>query len=610
MCGIFGYFNRKGESLCASLVEAMGETICHRGPDGTGVFARPGHAIGNMRLAIIDLAGGDQPFVSEDRSVAVVQNGEIYNYIELRQELQRRGVHLKTQSDTEVLLHLYLLDGISFLDQLNGMFAIAISDEREKCLFIARDPLGVKPMFFHDDGKQLLFGSEIKAILRAGVERKLDHEALHHYLSYGFVPPPHTLFQNIRHLMPGCVMRITDEGTEVSRWWDLADQCQTRWTLPDFKSRFLNLLDQSVKMRMRADVPFGAFLSGGLDSSSVVGLMVNHSDQPIKTFSIGFHDPRFDESTFGQIASERFGTHHHIDMVGPEIIDEWAKVIYHCDQPHSDVSFLPTYRLSQLAVRDVKMVLTGDGGDELFGGYEKYTDFFVANGELSREDFARRYHDHIVLFTEEQKLSLYSPEHFRKVSELDSTEVTRAVLDRVTHFDQINQALFLDASLLLPGNNLVKPDRMAMAVSLEARDPFLDRALTEFAFSVPGEFKTQGGVTRFAYKESVRELLGDELTYRKKRMFTVPIGEWFRDILRPLTRSILCSASFESRGIFDQTRVREILNDHETGTVNHTREIRQLLAFEIWCRIFLDQSELSTAAYEHMMELPVGGERV
>lgn len=348
-----------------------------------------------------------------------------------------------------------------------------------------------------------------------------------------------------------------------------------------------------MRLRMRSDVPFGAFLSGGLDSSSVVGLMGKFTDQPVKTFSIGFHDERFDESAWGQMASDRFGTDHHIEFVGPEIVHKWVSAVYHCDQPHSDVSFLPTMRLSELAVKHVKMVLTGDGGDELFGGYTKYSGFFNKFGTDQRyELFSKEYHQHITLFSEVDKRGLYSGHQAAKVTGLDSFEITKGWLDQVPQFDRINQALWLDVALLLPGNNLVKPDRMAMAVSLEARDPFLDRRLAEFALSVPGDMKVRGDVTRYGYKLAVRNLLGDELTYRPKRMFTVPIGEWFKDVLSGFTRSLLHSERFLDRGLFEPTVVNRMLDEHESGAVDHTRQIRLLLALEIWFRLFIDRSEL------------------
>ncbi|MFM9872941.1 MAG: asparagine synthase (glutamine-hydrolyzing) [Fimbriimonadaceae bacterium] len=593
MCGIQGFFDRSGQ-VSRELCEQMGKCIRHRGPDDRGVFTSDFAAIGNMRLSIIDLESGHQPMVSADGLVAVVQNGEIYNYVELRAELEGIGYSFNTKSDTEVLLNGFLEWGVGFVARLTGMFAIAIWDGRSDDLHVFRDALGVKPMFLCKSGDRVFFGSEIKAILAAGVQRKVCNEALHHFLSYGFVPPPYTLFAEIRHLMPGWFVTISPTGLTETQWWNPEQTEVKPIEEAAFVDQFNELLEESVRLRMRADVPFGAFLSGGLDSSSIVGMMGRFTDQPVKTFSIGFHDERFDEAMWGRMASERFGTDHHVEYVGPEIVHKWVSAVYHCDQPHSDVSFLPTMRLSELAVQHVKMVLTGDGGDELFGGYTKYSSYFQKNGvNQSRDEFIQGYHRHITLFSEEEKIGLYSGVQAHRVSSLESVDITKAWVEKVPQFDRINQALWLDIALLLPGNNLVKPDRMAMAVSLEARDPFLDKYLAEFALSVPGDLKVRGDVTRYGYKKAVQELLGDELTYREKRMFTVPIGEWFKDVLAGFTRSLLHSDRFAERGLFEPSLVNDMLEEHESGVRDHTRQIRLLLALEIWFRLFIDRSELN-----------------
>jgi asparagine synthase (glutamine-hydrolysing) len=603
MCGILGAFQTAVEPFSLQELRSMLSTIHHRGPDGQGEYVSSRIALGQARLAIIDLAHGDQPFFSEDRKVALIQNGEIYNYRELKAELQAQGVHVRTNSDTEILLHLYMRDGLDFVQRLVGMFVIAIADERSQELILVRDALGVKPLYFYHQGNQFLFGSEIKAILRAGIPREMDPEAFHHFMTFGYVPSPLTMFKGVRHVEPGCLMRVSTSGVAIQRWWDLSTSVPQTTTMDAFRDEFLARLDQSVAYRMVADVPFGAFLSGGLDSSSVVGMMTRHTDIPIKTFSIGFEDPRFDESEFAAEAAARFGTQHTLEIVGPDVVQDWARVIYHCDQPHSDVSFLPMRRLAQMAVRDVKMVLTGDGGDELFGGYEKYTKFFAQHGvEQSPDEFASTYHHHIALFGEAEKRSLYGPKAQAMTSGMNSEDVTRGWLNQVSHWDRINQALWLDVSMLLPGNNLVKPDRMTMSASLEGRDPFLDKHLTEFAFRVRGDFKIQNGETRFAYKKAVEGLLGDRLTYRQKRMFTVPIGEWFRAILREPTRKILLSESFRDWGLFDPSAVNQVLEDHDAGQ-DRTRQIRQLVALELWRRVFIEESRLDADVAASKMDV-------
>jgi len=581
MCGIFGYFDRHMQSLPEATLRAMGKAIQHRGPDDYGVFEVPGVAIGNQRLSVIDLAGGHQPFVSDDGNIVVVQNGEIFNHVELAQEAARAGNPCRTHSDTEVLLRLYELEGLNFLNKLNGMFAIAIYDARERALFVARDRIGVKPLYMCDDGTRLVFASEIKSILASlPATPGIDQEALSHYLTYNYVPAPHTIYRGIRHLMPGHFIKITPTHTSTHQWWDLAKvqpihgRSEASWI-----EEFNFIIDDAVRLRLRSDVPFGAFLSGGVDSSTVVGLMAKHMNDPVKTFCIGFEDPRFDESSFAQQAATRFNTDHTMMRVSPDMLDLWPMATYHCDQPHGDVSFLPTYRVSELAAKQVTVVLTGDGADELFAGYDKYQQFFARAdvAGMTDKDFQRAYFDSISLFKHQDKLRLFSPEARARLQDVDSFKVAQPYFDAVPHQDRINQALYLDMQLLLSGNNLVKPDRMGMAVSLEARTPFLDYRMMEFAFRMPGELKLRGGVTKYLYKKAVEPLIGQDLAYRKKQMFTVPVGEWFKSSKRDYCEKLL--SGLKTRSDFTGTELDQILSEHVSGAKNNTRELRALLAF-------------------------------
>jgi len=582
MCGIFGYFHRGGRSLSTETLQLMGDAIKHRGPDDQGVYTAQGVALGNQRLSIIDLVGGHQPFVSDDGVIVVVQNGEIFNHLELAKELSGTPYACRTNSDTEVLLRLYEKEGISFINKLNGMFAVAIYDAREQAVYLVRDRIGVKPLYVHDDGRQITFASEIKSILKAGIlQFGMDEEALHHYLTFNYVPAPYTMYQGVRHLMPGHVMKISRNETKVWRWWDLATIEPIHGRAErDWIEEFNSILDDAVRLRLRSDVPFGAFLSGGVDSSTVVGLMARHMSEPVKTFCIGFDDPRYDESIFAQEAADRFGTQHIMERVDPDMLGLWSMATYHCDQPHGDVSFLPTYHVSALAAKHVKVVLTGDGGDELFAGYDKYKNFF-ANSEvfsLSNEEFQRRYFDSISLFRHADKAKLYKPKMAKRLNMLDSFDIVAPYFDSVVHQDRINQALYLDMQLLLSGNNLVKPDRMGMAVSLEARTPFLDYRMMEFAFRMPGELKLKEGITKYLYKKAVAPLIGDNLAYRKKQMFTVPVGEWFKTSHASYCKSQLPIDKFSSK------HVAKIFEDHVAARSNMTRELRALIAFGIWSR--------------------------
>jgi asparagine synthase (glutamine-hydrolysing) len=351
---------------------------------------------------------------------------------------------------------------------------------------------------------------------------------------------------------------------------------------------FLATLDDAVRIRLRSDVPFGAFLSGGVDSSTIVGLMARHVQRPIKTFCIGFEDPRFDESEFAQAAARRFNTDHTSERVEVQIQATWPKAIWHCDQPHGDASFMPTLRVSELAARHVKVVLTGDGGDELFAGYEKYRDFFARNDveSLSADEFRRNYTSNISLFDAPRKADLYSENFRRAVGTSTAEDVIAPLFAAGAHFDRISQALYIDTMQLLPGNNLVKPDRMGMACSIEARTPFLDYRMVDLAFRMPGTLKLRGDTTKYLYKRAVAPLIGEELAYRSKQMFTVPIGEWFRKDLYAMCRELLVTAPTIAARLFDVSAISTMLEAHRIGRANFTREIRALIAIEFWARSF------------------------
>lgn len=588
MCGIFGYWDRERRALPADALAAMARTLVHRGPDDEGIRHQPerGAAVGNRRLSIIDLAHGHQPFVSDDGRIALVQNGEIFNYVELAAELRAQGVRLDTQSDTEVLLRLYEREGLAFVRRLNGMFAIAIDDAREDALLLVRDRIGVKPLYVAQQGGRHLFASEIKALLQALPARPaLDLEAIHHYLSFNYIPAPWTVWQGIRHLMPGCWMKFTRQGVEQGRWWDLAAQQEREQDFGAWSEEFLALLDDATRIRLRADVPWGAFLSGGVDSSTVVALMTRHVQQPVRTFCIGFADPRFDESAYAAQAAQRFGCEHVSEVAELNMLDRWPQVLYHLDQPHGDASFLPTLRVSELAAKHVKVVLTGDGGDELFAGYDKYSAYFARPDAFTQDEaaFQRSYFDAISLFAPEAKMALYRPETARRLQGLDSFEAAaRPWLAQAEHFDRINQALYLDMQLLLSGNNLVKPDRMGMAVSLEARTPFLDWRLMEFAFRAPGRTKLSAeGDKKHWYKRAVVPLIGEDLAWRRKQMFTVPVGEWFRHESHGWLRQVLAASALVHE-LFAPDEIERMLVAHRAGTANYTRELRALAALALW----------------------------
>ena len=595
MCGIFGYWSRSRTPLGDAALETMAQKLVHRGPDDQGVWHQPqrGVGIGNRRLSIIDIGGGHQPFVSDDGQVAVVQNGEIFNFIELANELRAQGVQLKTASDTEVILRLYEREGIGFVSKLNGMFAIAIDDAREDALYLVRDRIGVKPLCVLDDGERMLFASEIKAILPVAelnrARAAIDLVAIHHYLTFNYIPAPWTIYENIKHVMPGTWMKFTRKqgaaGVQTQRWWSLADQRERDFEFDDWSAQFMSILDDATRIRLRADVPFGAFLSGGVDSSTVVGLMARHVTRPVKTFCIGFEDPRYDESAFALQAAQRFGCDHTMEIAELNMLGSWPKVLHYLDQPHGDASFMPTLRVSELAAKHVKVVLTGDGGDELFAGYDKYAAFFARPDAqtMPAADFQRQYFDSISLFSAAAKNALYQPHVRKQLAGIDSFEqAAKPWFDEAQHFDRVNQALYLDMQLLLSGNNLVKPDRMGMAVSIEARTPFLDYRMMEFAFQSRGATKLSSqGDKKHWFKKAAAPLIGENLAHRKKQMFTVPVGDWFKGASYPWLKNTLQKSELITP-IFVGLEIDLMLEKHRTGAANYTRELRALAALALW----------------------------
>ncbi|MGB0960091.1 MAG: asparagine synthase (glutamine-hydrolyzing) [Halocynthiibacter sp.] len=594
MCGIFGayHFNRQGVS--DTIASAMAQSIEHRGPDARGWHGDDAALLGNLRLSVVDLShASDQPIYSDDRKIIVVQNGEIYNYLELRDELKQLGAVFNTQGDTEVLLRAYEHWGPAFVKKLNGMFAISIYDGNIQKMYLYRDRLGVKPLYLSGSPEtgRIWFASEIKAILQNGEDYAPNMQALAQFFALNYIPQPLTAFEGITHLAPGHMACLSQSGIKIEPYWDLnAVRTETSMTEAEAKAGLLMHLDDATRIRMRADAPYGAFLSGGLDSSAVVGMMSLYQTHPLHTFSIGFEDPRFDETKYALMAAKRFGMRHQVKIADHNAAEEWANFIWHCDQPHGDVSFIPTGQVAALAAKQVKMVLTGDGGDELFAGYEKYQELFpdgnVDHLETGWED---RYVRQSGLLQGDEPKTLLSGALRDAFHDNDPYEALSTAIKRADHQDPINRVLYAETVTLLPGNNLVKPDRMAMAHSLEVRSPFLDYRMAEFAFAVPGALKLRDGQTKWIYKKAVEPLLGADLTWRKKQMFTVPIGEWFRQALTGYCRDILLDGRLEARGLFDMGTVSNMLSQHVAGDANYTRQLRALISMEIWYRLFIDR---------------------
>lgn len=566
----------------------MAQLLSHRGPDDHGFHLDGPAMLGNTRLSIIDLAGGHQPMFSGDGKVAAVQNGEIYNYVELREELKAAGQRFLTDSDTEVILRGYEAWGTAFIERLNGMFSIAIWDGRKGLMHLARDRLGIKPFFVAEYRGGIYFASEIKALLAAGVPVSPNMEAMHHFLSFNYVPPGMTLFEGVTTLPAGCGMTLSANGKETWRWWNPSLLVDEKKSEADFAAELRHTLSEAVRIHLRSDVEVGAFLSGGVDSSSVVALSAPFVKPPMHSFSIGFHEARFDESAYAARVAEQYGTLHTMERVEADAAALWPRATYYCDQPHGDASFMPTYLVSQLAAKRVKVVVTGDGGDELFAGYERYIPFIDGAKGLSDEAFERAYFANQGLLSHEEKLALYTPQWAARLRDVDSFELMRPAFEEARELDDVNRVLWLDMKWLLPGNNLVKPDRMGMAVGLEARVPFLDNRMIALSLSMPGRFKLKDGVTKHILKEAMKHDLPHDILHRPKQMFTVPIGEWFKSTLAPYLREVLLSNRAGSRGLFEQSAVSRMIEQHVSGSHNHTRALRALVALELWYRLFVD----------------------
>jgi asparagine synthase (glutamine-hydrolysing) len=604
----------------------MCDVIRHRGPDDEGIHVEPGVGLGMRRLSIIDLSTGHQPIHNEDRTVWVVFNGEIYNYRELRRELENVGHFFYTSSDTETIVHAYEQWGEDAFARLRGMFGIALWDRPHRTLLLARDRAGIKPLHFVEHGSRIYFGSEIKSLIAAGaVPRDIDLEALDHYLSYLYAPRDRSLFKSVRKLAPGHFLRWRDGKTDVVKYWEIAASETFRGTADDAREQLRSVLTDAVRSHMVSDVPLGAFLSGGVDSSIVVGLMAEASSQPVRTFSIGFDEPQFDELDHARRVAEHFDTDHHEFVVRPDGLSILDRLIEHFDEPFADSSAIPTWYVSEIARRHVTVVLSGDGGDELFGGYDRYLphprvaqfDRLALPGAQKAagaifpllphgargKNFLRhvsrnvdgRYLDSVAFFQPDEKVALYSPDIHRG---LHAWDAERTLRDRLTRFASLpahSRMMRLDFETYLPEDVLTKVDRMSMAHSIESRVPLLDNAVIDFAATLPATLKIHDGRRKHVLKEAARSMLPDGILDRKKQGFGVPIGVWFRGGLTDVFSDVLRSARARQRGYFRTGFVNRLLDEHLSGRRDHTARLWQLLVFELWHRQYLDTPAIAPA---------------
>ena len=621
MCGIAGIVEVGGRGVDRALLTAMTTAQAHRGPDGDGFVCRGGVGLGHRRLAIIDLVTGDQPMPNDDQSIWIVFNGEIYNYRELRTELEARGSRFRTQSDTEVILRAYEAYGADCVTRLRGMFAFAVLDERARQVFLARDRVGIKPLVYHWDGRRLLFASELKGILQAvNVPRDLDLEALGEYLGYHYVAAPRTIFRAVRKLPPASTLTVSLDGgaPRVARYWTLRFAPQPRVSEDEWIEGLKAQLAHAVRSHMISDVPIGAFLSGGLDSSTVVALMAQASSTPVRTFSIGFAETDFDELAYARQVAARYGTDHYELVVKPSALDVLPKLAWHFDEPFADSSAIPTYYVSKITREHVTVALSGDGGDENFAGYRRYARAqqlherldhgmlrlaqpllrlaagalpvgapgqayagFLGAGELGR------YHRLMTYERSETLRHLLTSDLRGSVAAPGPAGFARLVAELGAP-DYVSALQLIDIHTYLPEDILTKVDRASMAVSLESRVPLLDHVLMEYAATIPSSLKLREGQGKHILKRAMASSLPGDILTRRKMGFGVPLGEWFRGELRELVRDVLLSRVARERGMFRPAAIARLLDAHEAGRRDYSARLWALVCLELWMGQWLD----------------------
>jgi asparagine synthase (glutamine-hydrolysing) len=634
MCGIAGLLlSDPSAQAPADLLGAMLQSLRHRGPDDEGGRVDGPLAMGMRRLSVIDLATGHQPIRNEDDSVWVVCNGEIYNFPELRRTLEARQHRFATHSDTEVIVHLYEDFGDDFVDHLAGMFAIALWDARRRRLVLARDRLGIKPLYYYDGPERIVFGSEVKALLTAGIDREIDLQALHDYLSFNYVPGPRSIFRHVRKLPPGHLLVCEGGRTMLRRYWRLPQPtASSTLSEAELVGELRTLLGKTVAEHLASDVPLGVFLSGGVDSGSLVALASEASPTRLRTFSIGFEDPSYDELATARRVAERFGTEHHELVIRPDAVRLVPELARFFDEPFADSSAIPVYYVARLAREHVKVALSGEGGDEVFGGYETYAAYHMAQAykrlprilsqdwiprlvqalpvsdrRVSFDYRAKRFvegallppadgHYHWkVIFAEGAKERLYA----RGVNGFaDPCRLYRDAWDHSHANDPLLRLQQVDQAVYLPDDILVKADRMTMANSLEGRVPFLDHRVVEFAAKLPANLRVRGIRTKVLLKRAMRASLPAEVIGGRKRGFNVPIPIWLRGQLRDFVNDVLHPRRVRDAGFFDPRAVRDLIQDHAERRHDRSRNIWGLLMFELWREEYAEQPQRAAQADE------------
>lgn len=618
MCGIAGILNIAGAPPSLGELRAMCDVMVHRGPDDEGFYVGYGVGLGMRRLSIISPNNGRQPVRNEDGSLQVVLNGEIYNFRDLRRQLERCGHNFYTDSDTEVIVHLYEEHGVDCVQKLRGMFAFALWDDRRKQLFVARDRLGIKPLYYVQAGGRLAFASELKALLQLPeVKRELNWNAVDHLFTFLSTPATEAIIEGVRKLEPGhLLVKAHGRDLHVSRYWDVSFQPDYGRSEEEVVEGLREHLEEAVRLRLVSDVPLGAFLSGGMDSSAVVATMARLNPEPVKTFSIGFTEPEYDEAPHARQVAEAFGSDHHELILEPDVLQIVEDMAWYLDEPFGDSSAIPTYMVSRLASEDVTVVLSGDGGDELFAGYDKYrveererhyrhmpalvrrTLGHMGNrmpeGMKGRNflhhitlNGAERYLDASTLYKLDAKEKLFRSEVSEQVLKHESWRDWAAVLTEAEgHW--LSSIQYLDLKRYLPLDILTKVDRMSMAHSIEARVPLLDHKLVEFAATIPPEWMLRNGSGKDIFKRALRDILPDEIIDRRKQGFAVPLARWFRGRLTSYLHDLLLSESSRNRDIFNPDYIERLIRIHNGGR-NLDLHLWTLISFELWCRTFLDE---------------------
>lgn len=624
MCGIVGIYNLKGNPVDSFMVQKMADALKHRGPDDRGIYVNKNMGLGHQRLSIIDVSSaGYQPMANEDKSLYIIFNGEIYNFKKLKEILKSLGHRFISKTDTEVILHSYEEWGINCLEKFNGMFSFAIWDKKNRQFFLARDRMGEKPLYYYLDQEQFIFASEIKAILENyNVPRKIDHQGLVNYFTFGHSIAPDTIYQGIKKLLPGHYLIFKNNQIKIEEYWDPFIPNKKEDKGKDYYQQTIReIFEESVKEELISDVPLGVFLSGGIDSSSVVAMMAKNGVSPLRTFSVGFDvaGTEFNELSDAKIVANHFKTEHHeLFLKEPDLINILNKLVYHYDEPFGDAAAFPVFYISQFTKKYVKVVLTGEGGDEVFGGYRRYIvennrskllalNWLFENNMFQKtikslpglrrtkkfaetvliENDLSRYTNWLVFFSKEMIDNFLKPELL--VAEKDSLKIYKEYFSRYKPESFLDKIMYLDQKILLPDCYLEKVDKASMAFGLETRSPILNHHLVEFANSIPSKYKIKDGKTKYIFKEAMKDFLPKQIFKKRKHGLAVPTNIWFKGKLKNYLFEIIFDKKTKARGYFNFPYIEKLYKSYQNGNQPFDSQLWLILNFELWHRQFIDK---------------------